>query len=328
MGVQSDEIERGSGAPDAALRGFRHEAVFYAGEGEFLATTLPFIRDGLDAGEAVRVAVSAAKIRMLEDELGADAGRIEFLDIETVGRNPARIIPVWREFLDLNAGAGAGMRGIGEPAWPSRGPAEMIECQHHESLLNLAFSDAPSWQLLCPYDTAGLDDDVLAAAEQSHPHLSRDGAHEHSRNYVDPKVGAVPFTGDLPEPAGKPRVIAFVGGELSSLRRFAGDCAQEAGLVTSRRVDFVLAANEIAGNSVRHGGGHGVMRIWREDGALLCEVADEGWIDQPLVGRVRPLPEQAAGRGLWVANQVCDLVQIRSGEQGTTVRLHMDVDDA
>jgi anti-sigma regulatory factor (Ser/Thr protein kinase) len=167
---------------------------------------------------------------------------------------------------------------------------------------------------------------VLAAAEQSHPHLSRDGGHEHSRSYIDPKIGAAPFTGDLPEPAAEPRVIAFVGGELSSLRRFAGDCAMEAGLAEGRRFDFVLAANEVAVNSVRYGGGHGVMRVWREEDEVLCEVCDEGWIDRPLAGRERPAPDQAAGRGLWVANQLCDLVQIRSGEQGTTVRLHMDVE--
>ena len=28
------------------------------------------------------------------------------------------------------------------------------------------------------------------------------------------------------------------------------------------------------------------------------------------------------GRGVWLANQLCDLVQIRSGAAGTVVRLH------
>jgi anti-sigma regulatory factor (Ser/Thr protein kinase) len=328
MGVQPDEIESRSRGGDVDVGGFRHEAVFYAGEGEFAAATVPFIREGLDGGEAVRVAVGPAKIESLRGELGSESDRVDFLDIEKLGRNPARIIPAWREFVDRSNSESSGMRGIGEPIWPGRSPAELIECQHHESLLNLAFDDSVDWQLICPYDSAALDDEVLAAAEQGHPHLSRDGAHEHSRTYIDPKVGAVPFTGDLPEPGGKSRVIAFIGGELSSVRRFIGECAQQAGLTEGRRVDFVLAANEVAGNSVRHGGGHGVMRIWSETDKLLCEVSDEGWIDQPLAGRKRPAPDQRAGRGLWVANQVCDLVQIRSGEQGTTVRLHMDLAEA
>jgi hypothetical protein len=29
------------------------------------------------------------------------------------------------------------------------------------------------------------------------------------------------------------------------------------------------------------------------------------------------------GRGLWLTNQLCDLVQIRSGDAGTVVRAHV-----
>jgi hypothetical protein len=43
---------------------------------------------------------------------------------------------------------------------------------------------------------------------------------------------------------------------------------------------------------------------------------------EPLVGRVRPTPDAQSGRGVWIANQLCDLVQIRSGRSGTVVRVH------
>jgi anti-sigma regulatory factor (Ser/Thr protein kinase) len=303
--------------------GFRHEAVFYAGEGEFAAATLPFIREGVEADEAVLVAVSESKIQALRGELGRDADQVAFTDMEQLGRNPARIIPAWRDFVDRCNGEGRGFRGIGEPIWPGRSAAETVECHHHESLLNLAFAGKTDWQLLCPYDSAGLEDEVLQDAEHNHPMLRNNGSREHSRHYVDPRMCPAPFCGELPEPAVQPRVIAFIGGELSAVRRFIGDCADAAGLGDEGKVDLVLAANELAANSVRHGGGHGVMRIWPEGSELLCEVSDEGWIHEQLVGRERPDPTQSRGRGIWVANQVCDLVQIRSGEQGTTVRLHM-----
>jgi hypothetical protein len=45
--------------------------------------------------------------------------------------------------------------------------------------------------------------------------------------------------------------------------------------------------------------------------------------DKPLADRERPLPDLSAPRGLWLANQLCDLVQIRSLPEGTVVRLHM-----
>ena len=74
---------------------------------------------------------------------------------------------------------------------------------------------------------------------------------------------------------------------------------------------------------MRHGGGRGTLRIWREPDALLCEVADAGRLDQPLVGRERPLAGQPGGRGLWLVNQLADLAQIRCFEAGSVVRLHM-----
>ena len=96
-----------------------------------------------------------------------------------------------------------------------------------------------------------------------------------------------------------------------------------AGLSERNRDGLVLAANEVATNSVRHGGGGGIIRLWQTEDALLCEIHDTGHIEDPLVGRVRPAPEQLGGHGLWMANQVCDLVQVRTFPGGNVVRLHM-----
>ena len=62
-----------------------------------------------------------------------------------IGANPACIIPAWRDFVDECAEAGRAIRGIGEPIWADRSPAELVECQRHESLLNLAFADTRSF---------------------------------------------------------------------------------------------------------------------------------------------------------------------------------------
>ena len=58
-----------------AGQNLRHEALFYLGEGSFLDRTLPFIRDGVAAGEPVMVAVSPEKIGLIESRLdaGSDA---------------------------------------------------------------------------------------------------------------------------------------------------------------------------------------------------------------------------------------------------------------
>jgi anti-sigma regulatory factor (Ser/Thr protein kinase) len=81
--------------------------------------------------------------------------------------------------------------------------------------------------------------------------------------------------------------------------------------------------HEVATNSVRHGGGAGSLRIWQEHAALVCEIRDAGQFSDPLADRQRPSPVHSAPRGLWLANQLCDLVQIRNFADGTVIRLHM-----
>jgi len=98
------------------------------------------------------------------------------------------------------------------------------------------------------------------------------------------------------------------------------EAALRHGLGPSRADDLALAAHEICKNSRFAGGG--TLAVWTEGDTLLCETTDGGRIDQLLVGRAVPPPLAESGRGLWLANQLCDLVQIRSSPEGTTVRLH------
>jgi len=43
----------------------------------------------------------------------------------------------------------------------------------------------------------------------------------------------------------------------------------------------------------------------------------------PLAGRRLQPADGVGGKGLWLVNQVCDLVQTRSRQGSTTIRLHM-----
>jgi anti-sigma regulatory factor (Ser/Thr protein kinase) len=298
---------------------FHHEALLYADGGEYLEGTVPFLEEGLRNGEPMLVAVSAERIAALRRELGPDGDRIRFEDMAELGANPARIIPAWRDFVDARA-PGQPIRGIGEPIWAGRSPAELIECQRHEALLNVAFAPNPSWSLLCPYDAASLDDRVLEKVAESHPHVHRDGRLEESFAFdSDPRC----FAGRLPPPAVSPEVFSFDLSGLAEARRRVAAVAERVGLDARGVADLVTATSELAANSVMHGGGSGTLRLWCEGDTLLAEVEDRGQIEEPLVGRLRPGISQEGGRGLWLANRLCDLVQIRSSEAGTTVRLHM-----
>jgi anti-sigma regulatory factor (Ser/Thr protein kinase) len=302
---------------------FRHEALLYAGEVDFLTGVLPFIRDGVAADEPVLVVVSAVRIGLLRSALGPDADRVAFADMADVGANPARIIPAWRDFVSANDVDRRSARGIGEPIWAGRTPAELVECQRHETLLNLAFAGVPAWWLLCPYDTTTLDPEVLEEASRSHPVVSERGAASGSASYRGLEQAAAPFATPLPEPPGRPPELGFGSGSLAELRQLVSRRAAAAGLDPVRVADLVLAVDELATNSLRHGGGRGTLRIWRDAGALVCEVRDAGHIEDPLVGRERPALDRDGGRGLWMVNQLCDLVQLRSFPTGAVVRVHV-----
>ena len=305
----------------STAQGFRHEALMYAGREELLQGTLPFIREGLANDEPTLVVLGSEKINALQDALGADADRVRFADMGEVGANPARIIPAWQEFVDEHAGAGRRLRGIGEPVYPERSSAELVECQRHESLLNLAFAQTPAFHLLCPYDTQALAASVVEEARCSHPYIAADGTRSESGSCRDHEAIAAPFDDPLYEPPADAHKLLFEAGGLSHVRTFVFECASVAGLSIPRAHDVVLAVNEVATNSILHAGGHGALRMWRENGTLISEVRDGGRIEDPLIGRRRP-GALAGGHGMWMVNQLCELVQVRSFATGNVVRLH------
>jgi anti-sigma regulatory factor (Ser/Thr protein kinase) len=308
---------------DADRSGFHHEALLYRGDADFAQRSAAFVREGLEAHEVVLVAVDRRKLELLRARLGPDVENVTFLDMAEVGKNPARIIPVWRSFVETQLARGRRPRGIGEPAWPGRSGAELAECRRHESLLNLAFADGPAWTLLCPYDAAGLDPAVLEGARCTHPVVADGCGRAASPCFEGAAAARQPFDEPLPEPVGEPVELAVDARSLSRLRSLVTEAAGRAGIGDPRTAGLVLAAHEVAANSIRHGGGSGRVRIWTEPGAVVCELSDGGWIADPLAGRRRPSPGRLNGRGLWLANHLCDLVELRSSRAGTTVRLHV-----
>jgi anti-sigma regulatory factor (Ser/Thr protein kinase) len=193
-------------------------------------------------------------------------------------------------------------------------------------LLNLAFGDAVGFWLLCPYDSSALGRLVIDDAYVTHPFIDRAGQSHASRNYQSGQLAEL-LDEPLPKPpAGAVAVdfgaVEFGAADLASVRRLATQHAIAAGL-ERRATDLALAASELATNSVLHADGEGALRLWQEDRALVIEVSDRGHLDDRLVGRRRPTRGQLGGRGLWLVNQVSDLVQIRSAPSGTTVRIHL-----
>jgi anti-sigma regulatory factor (Ser/Thr protein kinase) len=137
-------------------------------------------------------------------------------------------------------------------------------------------------------------------------------------------ASGAPFGQALPEPGTSVRQVAFGAGDLGELRYLVYSQTKAARLTGPRAAELVAAVHEVATNSILHGGGSGRMRIWLEHSSVVCEIRDNGRFDNPLAYRKRPSRDVGSPRGLWLANQLCDLVQIRTLPDGTVVRLHMN----
>jgi anti-anti-sigma factor len=128
-----------------------------------------------------------------------------------------------------------------------------------------------------------------------------------------------PGTASAPAPDPPPVIDqAFDSGSLYALREAVAAHATQAGLSEGRVTDAVLAVHELAANAIRHGAGHGRLRVWETGSALRCEVTDGGGADgadpRPRAPAVWPVEH---GHGLWLIRQVADQASLDSGPLGT-----------
>jgi anti-sigma regulatory factor (Ser/Thr protein kinase) len=279
-----------------------------------------FVRAALARDEPVLVAVPAFRAGPLRQALGADAGQVTWADMAEMGRNPARIIPALTAFARDYAGTRVSC--VGESAWPGRTGPELTEAIKQDALANLAFRAMPV-TALCPFDRTGLPPGVLAMAGQAHPLLAEHGTVRPSHAYLGTDGMPQPCLQPLPDPPADAEALHYQH-DMQPVRALTRRRADRCGLPADRTDNLTLAVSELAANTVRHSPDGGTLRIWHTPAELICQITDQGWIEDPLAGRRPPVSDEG-GHGLWLVNQVCDLVQRRSGPSGTTIRLHMSL---
>jgi anti-sigma regulatory factor (Ser/Thr protein kinase) len=282
-----------------APAGLRHDAFVFGSDEGFVRRAVTFVREGLAAGDNVLAVLPPERSAVLRDALGAAADAVTFADMTVAGGNPARLIPFWRSVLDPERP----LRGLSEAAYPGRSAAAYDEVLLHEALTDIAFAADPSFRLYCAYEASvGID-----------PTVTHSGAEALAEKEFRTALSDVPDRAERWE---------FGPAELGEIRQWVGGHASAHGVSRDRLEDLALALHEICTNSIRFGGGVGRLAVWIADGTLICDVTDGGRIDDLLVGRVLPPLDGLGGRGVWLANQLCDLAQLRSGEDFTQVRLH------
>jgi len=302
-----------------------HQALLYGSEEEFLAGTVPFVRDGLECGDLIRIVTTDRNVAWLRAALGPDARHVVFCDDSQWYGHPVRALAALHRTVQAPGSDGHRLRIIGERLWTARTARERREWARHESLVNavLRVGDAA---LVCTYDTGVVDPDVVANVARTHPELVVNGESRPSPAYTDPVVfNAECNRSPLPELLPPALWLRFRQlDQLAVLRTFVTSHATEAGATAQSVGQFVQAVDEVATNAVEHGGGSGVLQIWTDPHTIVCEVSDTGGgLLDPLAGHLPPDRFTAQGHGLWLARQFSDLLELHSDQAGTIVRLHL-----
>jgi hypothetical protein len=179
--------------------------------------------------------------------------------------------------------------------------------------------ELPFW-LVCPYDAEELSPAVVEEAYRSHPVIVEAGSYQGSARYLGRAHVDSMFSSELSELSEPVRMAHFTDQDVARLPAYLKLELYVAGLAEERAVDLADVVHRLAASGLRRGSSGGTVRLWNQPDAVVCEVADDTVVEDLLIGRRAPFEEDQDA--LWMANQLCDLVQLRSTDAGTAVRVH------
>ena len=303
-----------------------HAALLYGSAGELTAAAVPFLADGLAAGETAVLACRPDHDALLAEALG-DGDRVLVLARDEVYTGSAHAVASYRRLVRRRLAAGsAGVRVVAEIPF-GRHPPGWGEWHRYEAILNVALAPLPM-SSVCAYDRRELSDAICEGVEETHPALMTPAGPVPNHRYVDPatvlrrtpttragRAEDTPPTLQVADLADASRLP-----ELRARVRAALDGSGEPGQLRSR---FAAAVAEVLLNALRHGRPPVAVRLWATPTRLECTVTDRGdGFDDPLAGYTPPgsgFPPAEAG--LWLVRQACDTLEAFRTGTGFAVRL-------
>jgi transcriptional regulator with XRE-family HTH domain len=185
LGVTIDYL---TGAATAGPRQMlEHRVLVSRSSDEFLATVVPFLREGIERSDALLVVSTPQCVKSTRMSLDGGAEHVQFEDAAMWYSSPRETLRRYREFIDGRVEAGAKwVRIVGEPVWEDRPKAEVREWTRYESIINLALASAPA-TIMCPYNATTVPASILRDAACTHPeHAQVDGTTP-SESYREPE---------------------------------------------------------------------------------------------------------------------------------------------
>jgi anti-sigma regulatory factor (Ser/Thr protein kinase) len=199
---------------------------------------------------------------------------------------------------------------------------EVSDYLRMESAANVVYQPYPV-EILCPYDASALRSELIEACRRTHAELLDDLGVRPSPQFVDPRRFIPDSTVAAVPPATAPRIACLTGADVPAARHFTREMVRRAGLPEGVVDDVVLAVSELVSNALTHGRPPAQLSVYTEHApglapVLVCHVHDDGGVPvDALAGYAPPTGLGTSGRGLWMARQLCDSVEV-STEAGVT----------
>jgi anti-sigma regulatory factor (Ser/Thr protein kinase) len=304
--------------------GYAHDALLYDRAEDLVDVAVPWLLEGLAAGEAGVIATTTGTAAVLREELG-EHRQIHVVERGDVyrARTPTAIT-TFRQLAEQRVSDGVPrVRVVGEVNFGET-ERDWLEWQRYESVINAALADWPLWGL-CVFDATQLPEPLLESALQTHSHVvDADGRVPNGR-FVAPAdyLRSLPVPAE-PLEATPPRLWARDVADFVGLRHAVAAELATVEAPPELVEDFLLAVDEMTSNAVRHGGPPVSLRLWVADDRVVCTIRDQGpGFDDPFAGYGPAHGDDLSrgGMGLWLARQLCDHVDITSRDDGVQVRL-------
>jgi len=311
--------------PSASHAATQHHAFFYDGAKQFVDGATAFARDGIHSGAHVIVALTDEKSRSTREALGPLADTVEFVDAtQLYVRHGPMFRSIFEQLVRHASPDGPGLRLVAEQPLGDRQRADVCAYLRYEAAANAAYQSFNA-QVLCPYDTR-LGDDILDAAQRTHPRTWQPDGGEPNDGFEDPRAFIRRFVRDRDAAAVRDVQVQPLEQreDVARARALARARATAAGLDRQASEELVIAVSEVVANAFLHGAAPRSLRSYEDDEHLVVQVRDGGrGPADPLVGYLPPDSERPGGRGLWLAHQLCDIVEVVQDDRHTDVFLQM-----
>jgi anti-sigma regulatory factor (Ser/Thr protein kinase) len=294
----------------------RHGAFLYESPDEYVARAVPFLLEGLEAGEGTIVASTRPGLATMREALGQDAAHVTFIDIGAFYTQPARVLAAYHSVFVDHLREAVKMRVVCDTQ-VGPDPDEWDRWTAYEAVTNRSFAHLPV-SIWCAYNASTLPDPMREAIWRTHPEVLEGDALHVSHHYEDPDQL---LRGIAPEPTALTglRSISF-GRDVAEFREHLAAELVAENVPATKILEALLAATEIATNAIQHGGGVERVRVGRVDGRFVCEIVDRGGgFDDPAAGYLAP--REGIGSGLWVARQLTRRIELFPSPAGFTARM-------